>query len=200
MALSMFAKCRAPCGDVAATDMKRVPDPVDGVGIEVVERSERSDGRPLLPPPRTAPLPFLTLVCWTRGAFCESFFSAPFWLLAPLCGACAAGISNLPSLRRRGVRVSGCPLGVYAAGERFWLVCVAIAVSLARLGSAAGGARERIGSTAFLALRDKECAVEIGGSRGLVLGECVCYLLLRFACFDDLDLGVQSAVRWSACL
>ena len=86
MALSMFAKCRAPCGDVAATDMKRVPDPVDGVGIEVVERSERSDGRPLLPPPfGLPPCPFLILVCLvTRCLLRFLFFSAPFWLLAPL--------------------------------------------------------------------------------------------------------------------
>ena len=120
MALSMFAKCRAPCGDVAATDMKRVPDPVDGVGIDVVERSERSDGRPLLPPPfGLPPCPFLILVCLVMRCFLWLlFFSAPFWLLAPLRG-CARGLDLKPALSSTacGVCLSRCPLGVYAAGN-----------------------------------------------------------------------------------
>ena len=90
---------------------------------------------------------------------------------------------------------------MYAAGAGFWLVCVAVAVSLARPGGAVGGVREDLwGVSCCRVCEVGECAAELGGSRGLELGECVCYLSFRFACFGGFGLGVQLAVCRRACL
>lgn len=57
-----------------------------------------------------------------------------------------------------------------------------------------------MGSVVLLVREVGECAAEFGGSRGLELGECVCYLLFCFACFGAFGPGVRSAVRRRACL
>ena len=168
-----------------------------------MEWSERSDGRPLLPPPRgLPPCCFLILVCLVMR--CPLWFfllTAPFWLLAPLCG-CARGRDLKPalsstawSLRKRmppwSVR-GGC--GVLACA---CCCCGELGTAGRRCRRSEGGAA---GSVVSSVRGVGECAAELGGSRGLELGECVCYLSFRFACFGGLGPGARLAVRRRACL